>query len=138
MIKVLGIEHVGIALNSNKQLSKIFNDIFGLEYIGSEVVAEQGVNTDIFNVANTKIELLEPISEDSPINKYISKYGQGMHHIALVVEDIESAIKHLISNDITMIDEKPKIGVEGYKIAFIHPKSTPGLLIEICQKQIGS
>ena len=134
MIKVLGIEHVGIALNSNKQLSKIFNDIFGLEYIGSEVVAEQGVNTDIFNVANTKIELLEPISEDSPINKYISKYGQGMHHIALVVEDIEVAIKHLVSNDITMIDEKPKIGVEGYKIAFIHPKSTPGLLIEICQK----
>ena len=134
MIKVLGIEHIGVALNDNRKLAKIFKEIFNLEHVGSEVVADQGVNTDIFNVNNTKIELLESISKDSPINKYISKHGQGMHHIALVVEDIETAIKHLLSNDIVMIDEEPKIGVEGYKIAFIHPKSTPGLLIEICQK----
>ncbi len=134
MIKVLGIEHIGVALNSNEQLSNLFKNIFNLEYIGSEVVEDQGVSTDIFNVSNTKIELLEAISDDSPINKYISKHGQGMHHLALLVEDIDAAIKYLIKNNIEMIDHQPKIGVEGYKIAFIHPKSTPGLLIEICQK----
>ena len=134
MIKVLGIEHIGVALNDNKELSNLFKNIFNLDYIGSEIVEDQGVNTDIFNVSNTKIELLEAISDTSPISKYISKYGQGMHHLALLVEDIELAIKYLIENNIKMIDEKPKIGVEGYKIAFIHPKSTPGLLIEICQK----
>ena len=134
MIKVLGVEHIGIALNKNEQLSSIFKDIFNLDHIGSEVIDEQGVNTDIFNVVNTKIELLESISEDSPISKYISKHGQGMHHIALIVEDINIAIDYLIQKNITMIDEKPKTGVEGCKIAFIHPKSTPGLLIELCQK----
>ena len=134
MIKVLGVEHIGIALNKNEELSNLFKNIFNLEYLGSEVVEEQGVNTDIFNVSNTKIELLESISSDSPISKYISKYGQGIHHIALIVEDIHSAIKYLIENDIEMVDTEPKIGVEGYLIAFIHPRSTPGLLIEICQK----
>ena len=134
MIKVLGVEHIGIALDKNEQLANVLKNVFNLEHIGSEVVKEQGVNTDIFNVSNTKIELLESISKDSPISKYISKYGKGMHHIALIVEDINAAIEHLISNNIVMIDEKPKVGVEGYKIAFIHPISTPGLLIEICQK----
>tara|TARA_Y100000994_G_scaffold248725_1_gene257391 strand:+ start:2040 stop:2444 length:405 start_codon:yes stop_codon:yes gene_type:complete len=134
MIKVLGVEHIGVALNKNEQLSDLFKNIFNLEYIGSEVVEDQGVNTDIFNVSNTKIELLESISNDSPISKYISKHGQGMHHIALIVEDINIAIQYLMENNIKMIDKEPKIGVEGYHIAFIHPKSTPGLLIEICQK----
>jgi len=134
MIKVLGVEHIGIALDKNEQLANILKNIFNLEHIGSEVVEDQGVNTDIFSVSNTKLELLESVSKDSPISKYISKYGKGMHHIALIVEDINIAIEHLISNNIVMIDEEPKIGVEGYKIAFIHPKSTPGLLIEICQK----
>ena len=134
MIKVLGVEHIGVALNKNEQLSDLFKNIFNLEYIGLEVVEDQGVNTDIFNVSNTKIELLESISNDSPISKYISKHGQGIHHIALVVEDINVAIQYLMENNIKMIDKEPKIGVEGYHIAFIHPKSTPGLLIEICQK----
>ena len=134
MIKVLGVEHIGVALNKNEQLSDLFKNIFNLEYIGLEVVEDQGVNTDIFNVSNTKIELLESISNDSPISKYISKHGQGMHHIALIVEDINVAIQYLMENNIKMIDKEPKIGVEGYHIAFIHPKSTPGLLIEICQK----
>ena len=134
MIIVLGVEHIGIALSSNEELLNIFKNIFNLDYIGSEVIEDQGVNTDIFNISNTKIELLESISKDSPIDKYITKHGQGIHHIALIVENIEFAIEHLIANNITMIDEKPKLGVEGYKIAFIHPKSTPGLLIEICQK----
>ena len=134
MIKVLGVEHIGIALKNNEQLSNIFKDIFDLGYIGSEVIDEQGVKTDIFNAVNTKIELLESISEDSPINKYISKRGEGIHHIALIVKDIEDAIDCLVQKNIQMIDNKPKIGVEGYRIAFIHPKSTPGLLIELCQK----
>ena len=134
MIKVLGVEHIGIALKDNDRLSDIFKNIFDLEQIGSEVVEDQGVKTDIFNAVNTKIELLESVSEDSPINKYILKHGKGMHHIALIVEDIDSAIDYLIQKNLRMIDQKPKTGVEGYKIAFIHPKSTPGLLIELCQK----
>ena len=134
MIKVLGIEHIGIALRDSEQLSNIFKDIFDLSYMGSDIINEQGVKTEIFNVVNTKIELLESISEDSPINKYISKRGEGMHHIALIVEDIKDAINCLVQKNIQMIDNKPKVGVEGYKIAFIHPKSTPGLLIELCQK----
>ena len=134
MIKVLGIEHIGVALNSNKHLSNLFKNIFNLEYVGSEIVEDQGVNTDIFKVSNTKIELLEAISSDSPISKYISNHGQGMHHLAFIIEDIEAAIKYLLENNIEMIDQKPKTGVEGYQIAFIHPRSTPGLLIELCQK----
>ena len=134
MIKVLGVEHIGVALNDSTQLSDIFKNIFDLEHIGSEIVENQGVKTDIFSAVNTKIELLESVSEDSPINKYISKYGKGMHHIALIVEDINSAIEYLVQKNIRMIDHKPKIGVEGYRIAFIHPESTPGLLIELCQK----
>ena len=134
MIKVLGIEHIGIALNSNNQLFDIFKNVFNLDHLGSEVIHDQGVRTDIFNAVNTKIELLESISEDSPINKYISKRGEGIHHIALIVKDIEDAIDCLVQKNIQMIDNKPKTGVEGYRIAFIHPKSTPGLLIELCQK----
>ena len=134
MIKVLGIEHIGIALKNNERLSNIFKDIFDLGYIGSEVIDDQGVKTDIFNAVNTKIELLESTSDDSPINKYISKHGEGIHHIALIVEDIEDAISYLVQKNIQMIDNEPKVGVEEHKIAFIHPKSTPGLLIELCQK----
>ena len=134
MIKILGIEHIGVALKNNDELVNIFQNIFNLDHIGTEIIQNQGVKTDIFNVGNAKIELLESISEDSLINQYISKYGKGMHHIALIVEDIQNAIDYLLEKDIRMIDSKPKIGVEGYKIAFIHPKSTPGLLIELCQK----
>ena len=135
MIKVLGIEHIGIALNKNEQLSDLFKNIFHLEYIGSEIVEDQGVNTDIFNVSNTKIELLESISDDSPINKYISKYGQGMHHIALIVDDIQSALNYLNENDVQLIDSSPRIGAEGLQVAFIHPKSTGGVLVELCEKK---
>ena len=105
MIKVLGIEHIGIALKNNEQLSSIFKDIFDLGYVGSEVIDDQGVKTDIFDAGNAKIELLESISEDSPIHKYISKYGKGVHHIALIVENIQDAVDHLLDKNIKMINE---------------------------------
>ena len=134
MIKVLGIEHIGIALKDSRQLSNIFKDIFDLGYIGSEVIDEQGVKTDIFNAVNTKIELLESISEDSPINKYISKRGEGMHHIALFVDNLQAALNYLKEQGVQLIDETPRIGAEGFQIAFLHPRSTGGVMIELCEK----
>ena len=132
--KIEGIEHVGIAVDDLNGISDVFGDLFGIELRSREKIDNQQVITDIYETGSGKLEFLKATDENSPISRFIDKKGGGIHHIALIVEDINAAMEHLIENNITMIDQEPKIGVEGYKIAFIHPKSTPGLLIELCQK----
>ena len=132
--KILGIEHVGVAVESMEGISSIFSDILGLEFSGSEDVKDQQVITDIYQVDNSKLEFLKATSPVSPIARFIEKKGGGMHHIALLVDHLQAAIDYLQDKGIQLIDESPRIGAEGLSIAFIHPKSTGGILIELCEK----
>ena len=133
--KILGIEHVGVAVESMDGISEIFSDILGLEFSGSEEVKDQQVRTEIFNTGNSKLEFLKATDPDSPISRFIEKKGSGMHHIALVVDHLQPALDYLENQDIHLIDSVPKIEAEGYKVAFIHPKSSGGILIELCEKE---
>tara|TARA_B100000941_G_scaffold17176_1_gene10384 strand:- start:493 stop:903 length:411 start_codon:yes stop_codon:yes gene_type:complete len=132
--KILGIEHVAIAVSSLKEPSKVFGDILGLDNTSTEEVIDQKVVTDIFDTGRGKVELLEAISEDSPISNFLEKRGNGVHHIAFLVDDLEIALKDLAESGIDLIDRSPRIGAEGMLIAFLHPKSTGGVLVELCQK----
>ena len=133
--KILGIEHVGMAVKKLDGLSDVFSDIFGLEFLGSEEVIDQQVMTDIYDTGGGKLELLKATDSNSPVSRFIYKKGTGMHHIALKVDNLEAALDYLKNKDIELIDEAPRIGAEGLSIAFIHPKSTGGILIELCEKK---
>ena len=132
--KILGIEHVAIAVSSLKEPSKVFGDILGIDNTSTEEVVDQKVVTDIFDTGRGKVELLEATSDDSPISNFLKKRGNGVHHIAFLVDDLEIALKDLAESGIDLIDKSPRIGAEGMLIAFLHPKSTGGVLVELCQK----
>ena len=132
--KILSIEHVGMAVENLEVISAIFSDILGLEFSGTEEVKDQQVITDIYQVNNTKLEFLKATSPDSTIARFIQRKGRGIHHIALLVDHLQPAIDYLQDKGIHLIDEKPRIGAEGLSIAFLHPKSTGGILVELCEK----
>ena len=131
---ILGIEHIGIAVETLEGLPDVFSKLLGLEHVGSETITDQKVITDIYNTSNGKLEFLKATSADSPIAKFLNKKGFGMHHIALKVDHLQDALNYLQSKGIQLIDKTPRIGAEGYKIAFLHPSSTAGILIELCEK----
>ncbi|HPZ22857.1 MAG: methylmalonyl-CoA epimerase [Bacillota bacterium] len=128
------IDHLGIAVEDLAAAVELFRDTLGLEYAGEETVADQKVRTAFFPLGESSVELLEATDPDSPIAKYIEKKGPGIHHIALRVDDVAKAIEVLLGKGVRMIDTVPRVGAHGAKIAFIHPKSTPGILVEICQR----
>lgn len=128
------IDHLGIAVDDLAAAVELYRDILGLEYAGEETVAEQKVRTAFFPLGESSVELLEATDPDSPIAKFIEKRGPGIHHIALRVDDVAKAIEVLQAKGVRMIDTVPRKGAHGAKIAFIHPKSTPGILVEICQR----
>jgi len=132
--KILGIEHVGIAQNqdSNK-LSSFFEDTLNMSK-KTEIVDEQKVLTEIFDTGSGKIELLSATDKDSVINKYLAKKGESIHHIAILVDNLDAALNHLKLKNIKLINEVPQKGADNMKIAFIHPHSTPGMLLELCQE----
>ena len=132
--KILGIEHVAIAVSSLKEPSKVFGNILGIDNTSTEEVIDQKVVTDIFDTGRGKVELLEATSDDSPVSNFLEKRGNGVHHIAFLVDDLEIALKDLAESGIDLIDRSPRIGAEGMLIAFLHPKSTGGVLVELCQK----
>lgn len=129
------IDHLGIAVEDMATAVELYRDTLGLEYAGEETVAEQKVKTAFFPLGESSIELLEPTDPDSPVGKFIAKKGPGIHHIALRVDDVAKAIETLLAQGVRMIDTVPREGAHGAKIAFIHPKSTPGILVEICQRR---
>ena len=133
--KILGIEHVGIAVKDLNSISEIFGELLGLDLHRREKVNDQQVITDIYHAGKDKLEFLKATSPDSPIAKFLGKRPEGMHHIALIVDNIQSALNYLNENDVQLIDKSPRIGAEGLQIAFIHPKSTGGVLVELCEKQ---
>ena len=127
------INHIGIAVQSLDIAIPFYRDNLGMAFAGIEEVAEQKVRVAMLSVGESKIELLEPTSEDSPVARFIEKNGTGIHHIAYEVADVEAAIAKLLANGARMIDEKPRHGAHGTRIAFIHPKSSHGVLTELCQ-----
>ena len=133
--KILGIEHVGIAVKDLNSISEIFGELLGLDLHRREKVDDQQVITDIYHAGKDKLEFLKATSPDSPIAKFLGKRPEGMHHIALIVDNIQLALNYLNQNDVQLIDKSPRIGAEGLQIAFIHPKSTGGVLVELCEKQ---
>ena len=121
-------------MNSIDEGKGFWSDILGLDHEGSETVAEQKVTTAFFPVGDSEVELLESTEADGPIAKYIAKRGQGIQHIAFRVEDIEAALSELKQKGVRLIDETPRRGAGGAKIAFLHPKATNGVLVELCQR----
>ena len=133
--EIIGIEHVGIAVKDLNSISETFGDLLGLDLRRREKIEDQQVITDIYHAGKDKLEFLKATSPDSPIAKFLEKRAEGVHHIALIVDNIHSALDYLNKNDIQLIDKSPRIGAEGLKIAFIHPKSTGGVLVELCEKK---
>ena len=127
------INHIGIAVTSLDDSIPFYRDSLGMTLTGIEEVSEQRVRVAMLQIGESMIELLEPTSDDSPVAKFIEKNGSGIHHIAYEVADIEAAITALCAGGARMIDEKPRDGAHGTRIAFIHPKSSNGVLTELCQ-----
>ena len=133
-MKILKIDHIGIAVKNLEESARLY-EMLGIQSTGSEVVAEQKVKVSFFPVGDSEIELLESTSPDGPIARYIEKNGEGIQHLALRVDNIEAALEELKANGIHLIDEKPRYGAGGAKIAFVHPKSTGGILLELSQRE---
>ena len=133
--KILSIEHVGIAVDDLNGISDVFGDLLGLELRSREKIDDQKVITDIYETGSGKLEFLKATSKDSPIARFIDKKSSGIHHIALIVDHLQPALDYLKDQGVRLIDEKPRIGAEGLSIAFIHPKSTGGILVELCEKK---
>ncbi|MDI3534367.1 MAG: methylmalonyl-CoA/ethylmalonyl-CoA epimerase [Thermosediminibacterales bacterium] len=129
------IDHIGIAVSNLEEALKLYTDVLGLNLADTEIVEEQKVKVAFLPIGDTEIELLEPTDPDSPIAKFIEKRGQGIQHIAFRVDNIEEAIKEMKDKGMRMIDEKPRYGAGGANIAFIHPKSTQGVLVELSERE---
>ena len=128
------IEHIGIAVKNLKESNDLFSKLFGKPHYKTEEVLSEGVNTSFFQVGENKIELLEATNANSPIAKFIEKKGEGIHHIAFDVLDIEEEIQRLKCEGFIVLNETPKKGADNKLVAFLHPKSTNDVLIELCQE----
>jgi methylmalonyl-CoA/ethylmalonyl-CoA epimerase len=133
-MKPTHIEHIGIAVANLEEAIKYYKDVLGLECYAVEEVADQKVKTAFFMVGQTKIELLESTDPEGPIGKFIEKKGTGIHHIAFAVNDVNSALKDVEAKGVALIDKQGRKGAEGLNIGFLHPKSTYGVLTELCSK----
>ncbi len=133
-MKILKIDHLGIAVNSIDEGKNFWTDVLGLEFEGAETVAEQKVTTAFFPVGESEVELLESTAPDGPVAKFIEKKGTGFQHIAFRVADIEAALAELKEKNVQLIDQTPRIGAGGARIAFLHPKATGGILVELCER----
>ena len=133
-MKILGIEHIGIAVKDLDTNAPFWKHVLKISHKGTETVAQEGVTTDIYDTGRGKVELLESTVSGSVIEKFLEKRGEGFHHVCFEVDDINSAIIELRESKIQILSNKPTIGAEGYKVVFIHPKSTGGVLVELAQK----
>jgi len=134
-MKALKVDHIGIAVKNLDETLKFYTDVLGLECQGTETVEEQKVRVAFLPLGDTEVELLESTSEDGPIARFIEKNGEGMQHIAFRVDNIEEAIAHMKEKGMRMIDETPRYGAGGAKIAFVHPKSSNRVLVELSERE---
>jgi methylmalonyl-CoA/ethylmalonyl-CoA epimerase len=133
-MKILKIDHLGIAVGSIAERKGLWSDLLGLLSAGSETVQDQKVTTAFFPVGESEIELLESTAPDGPVAKYLEKKGESLHHVAFRVENLDAALEELKAKGVRLIDEKPRIGAGGARIAFLHPQATHGILVELCEK----
>jgi len=133
-MRVKHIDHIGIAVKSIEQAGKFYTDMLGLKIENIEKVAEQKVNVAFIPITDSEVELLESTQPDGPVAKYINSRGEGVQHIAFRVENIEEALEELKAKGIRLIDQQPRKGAGGARIAFIHPKETNGVLVELCER----
>lgn len=133
-LKTYKLDHIGIAVKNLEESLKFYQNALGLKLEGIEIVKDQKVKTAFLPLGDTHIELLEATEADSPVGKFIEKRGEGIHHIAIQVENIEDHLEKLDDKEIRLIDREPKIGAHNKKVAFIHPKSTSGVLLELCEE----
>jgi methylmalonyl-CoA/ethylmalonyl-CoA epimerase len=129
------IEHIGIAVKNLENSNALFKKLFGSEHYKIEQVESEGVNTSFFMLGETKIELLQATSPESPISRFIEKKGEGIHHIAYAVDDIMNEMERLKNEGFELLNEQPKNGADNKKICFLHPRSTNGVLVELCQER---
>jgi len=132
-MKLTHIEHLGIAVKSLKTAIPYYEEMLGLKCYAVEEVAEQKVKTAFFKIGQTKIELLESTDPEGPVGKFIEKKGEGVHHIAFATENLQESLDTLAEKGLTLIDKSPRKGAEGLNIGFLHPKSTFGVLTELCE-----
>ena len=133
-MKILGIEHIGIAVKDLDTNAPFWKHVLKLSHKGTETVAQEGVTTDIYDTGSGKVELLKSTVSGSVIEKFLEKRGEGIHHVCFEVDNINKAIIELKELNIDVISDRPTVGAEGYKVVFIHPKSTGGVLVELAQK----
>ena len=133
-MKILGIEHIGIAVKDLDTNAPFWKHVLKISHKGTETVAQEGVTTDIYDTGSGKVELLKSTDSGSVIEKFLEKRGEGIHHVCFEVDDIYKAIIELKELNIDVISDRPTVGAEGYKVVFIHPKSTGGVLVELAQK----
>jgi len=128
------IDHIGIAVRNIEKTSKLLSNILGLKVVGEEIVEEQKVKVAFLPLGDSELELLESTSPEGPIARFIEKKGEGIQHIAFRVNNIEEVLEKLKKEGVRLIDEKPRYGAGGAKMAFLHPKSTNGILVELCER----
>ncbi len=133
-MKVLGIEHVAVAVEDLDEPARIFHQLLGIRQRKTEEVAGPQVITDIFDTGAGKVELLKATSGESPITRFLEQRSPGLHHIAFQVDDLRAWLEHLKEQGVELIDEEPRPGAEGCLTAFLHPRSTAGVLVELCQR----
>jgi methylmalonyl-CoA/ethylmalonyl-CoA epimerase len=134
-MKAIKVDHIGVAVKDAAPVIKLYRDVLGLKLAGDEVVKEQKVRTIFLPVGDTEIELLESTEPDGPVAKFLETKGEGIQHIAFMVEDLDGALKELEAKGVRLIDKVPRIGAGGKRIAFVHPKDTFGVLVELCEKK---
>lgn len=131
----VGVDHVGVAVKNLDEAVRIYRDVLGFQFEGIQVLAERKVKVAFLSTGGkTRIELLEPLDADSSVAKFLETRGEGIHHFAVNVDNIEETLQNLKQKGITLVDEQPRVGAEGKKIAFVHPKSTKGVLLELVMK----
>jgi methylmalonyl-CoA/ethylmalonyl-CoA epimerase len=131
----MGVDHVGVAVKNLEEAISVYRDVLGFKLLSVHVLEERKVRVAFLSTGGeTQIELLEPLGGESPIAKFLENRGEGVHHIAVIVDDIEEVLKDFKKRGVALVDEKPRVGAEGKKIAFIHPKSTKGVLLELVMK----
>jgi methylmalonyl-CoA epimerase len=131
----IGLDHVGVAVKNLDEAISVYRDILGFKLEGIHVLTERKVKVAFLSTGGeASIELLEPLGSDSPVAKFLESRGEGIQHVAVKVENIEVALEELKRKGVTLVDDKPRAGAEGKKIAFVHPKSTKGVLLELCEE----
>lgn len=131
---ITGLDHIGIAVNKIDDVLPIYEQLLGLKLENLKEARQHRIKAAFLAVGETNVELIEPLDKESPVSKFLEKRGQGIHHIAFKVDNIEKMLEQLKGKGVILIDEKPRMGIEGGKIAFLHPKSTGSVLIELCER----